>query len=99
MPPLSPILVTNGVEEEVPLAYGGTFSYLGLNGEDFSQIERSLIVEEKLRAPVERGQKAGVLQYRLNGEILGEVEVLTDSSVKNAGFFDSLKKSAWAFLI
>ncbi|MEY8336534.1 D-alanyl-D-alanine carboxypeptidase family protein [Lachnospiraceae bacterium 62-35] len=99
MPPLSPIPVTNGVEEEVPLTYGGTFSYLGLNGEDFSQIERSLIVEEKLRAPIEQGQKAGVLRYSLNGEILGEVEIFTDSSIKKAGFFDSLKKTAWAFLI
>ncbi|RGY96358.1 D-alanyl-D-alanine carboxypeptidase family protein [Clostridium sp. AM58-1XD] len=98
MPPLMPVEVINGVEDRVPLKYAGTFSYLGLNGEDFSKIEKKLIVEEKMQAPVEPGQKAGTLQYILNGNVLGEVEIITDGTVKKAGIFDYLKKMARGFL-
>ena len=40
MPELPVMPVQNGVESEVPLRYGGGFSYLGLHGEDFSRIEK-----------------------------------------------------------
>ena len=43
-------------------------------------------------APIELGQKAGVLEYWLNGEKIGEVSVLTAGSVKAAAYTDYLKK-------
>ena len=94
LPPLSPAQVINGIEDTVPLAYAGTFSYLGMNGEDFSKIEKKMTLEEKLTAPVQPGQKAGMLQYILDGNILGQVDIITDGSVKKAGFLDCLKKAA-----
>lgn len=45
-----------------------------------------------MEAPVEKGQKAGVLRYELNGKVLGEVEVLTDGEVEKAGYWDCLRK-------
>jgi D-alanyl-D-alanine carboxypeptidase (penicillin-binding protein 5/6) len=50
-----------------------------------------------MEAPVEPGQKAGVLEYTLGGRKLGEIDVLTDGSVKKAGYPDYLKKlvNAW----
>lgn len=95
--PLGGMPVTGGVEETVPLKYDGVFSYLGLHGEDFTAVEKTLVLEEALPAPVEPGQKAGVLEYTLNGEKLGEINVLTDGSVREAGFMDYLKKlfHAW----
>lgn len=92
MPPLSPMLVTHGVEETVPLAYGGEFSYLSLNGEDLSAISRDLVLDDMVVAPVEPGMKVGVLRYSLGDTLLGEVDVLTDGSVKEAGFKDYLQQ-------
>jgi len=89
---LPQMMVRNGVEEQVPVKYNGSFSYLSLSGEDFSQVEKELVMEEFLEAPVEPGQRAGVLQYRLGGKTLGEVEIVTDGTVKKAGFGDYLKK-------
>lgn len=63
--PLPEMPVKNGVEDAVPLTYDGTFSYLSINGEDFSKVEKTLILEESLTAPVEPGRKAGVLSYSL----------------------------------
>lgn len=92
MLPLPEMLVKNGVEETVPLKYGGTFSYLSLKGEDFNNIERELVLSELLEAPVDPGQVAGTLRYSLNGKTLGEVPVLTDGTVEEAGFRDYFGK-------
>lgn len=95
--PLMPMPVTGGVEDEAPLVYDGTFSYLSLNGEDLGAIEKKLVLRESVPAPVEPGQKAGVLEYTLNGKKLGEVNVLTNGSIREAGYTDYLKKllRAW----
>ena len=97
MLPLLPMAVKNGVEDTVPLRYEGVFSYLSLNGEDLASIEKELVLEEALEAPIEPGMKAGVLRYSLNGKVLGELPVLTDGTVREAGFKDYLKKlvNAW----
>lgn len=97
MPALPQMPVRNGVEDTVPLAYAGGFSYLGLGGEDFSAVEKKLMIPEELEAPVEPGSKVGVLRYELAGKALGEVEILTDGGVKKAGFLDYLKRlqKAW----
>ncbi|MEG0688044.1 MAG: D-alanyl-D-alanine carboxypeptidase family protein [Hungatella sp.] len=97
MLPLPELQVRNGVEEWVPLRYDGTFSYLSLKGEDLSMITKELILDESVEAPVEPGSKVGELQYRLHGELLGGLPVLTDGSVKRAGYWDYFRKlgGAW----
>lgn len=99
MPPLENMKVLGGKTEEVLLKYEGTFSYLGMNGEDFSAVEKTAELEEALQAPVEPGQKAGVLRYSLGGKELGQVEIVTDGSVEKAGFWDYIKKAAFGWLV
>ena len=88
MPVLPELDVADGVEPSVTLQYAGGFSYLGLGGEDFSSIEKKLLLPETMQAPVTEGEKAGVLRYELNGKALGEVDILTADSVEKAGFSD-----------
>lgn len=90
MPVLPELDVADGVEPSVTLQYAGGFSYLGLGGEDFSSIEKKLLLPETMQAPVTEGEKAGVLRYELNGKALGEVDILTADSVEKAGFSDYL---------
>lgn len=99
MPELPRMEVTDGVEDTVPLKYGGGFSYLSLSGEDFTAVEKKLMIPEALEAPVEPGERAGVLRYELNGKALGEVDILTDGSVKKAGYRDYLGKLKRAWLM
>ena len=91
MPSLPNLMVEEGVEESVPLRYEGTFSYLGIKGEDFSAVEKKLMLPDFLPAPVKQGEKAGVLRYELKGTVLGEVEILTDGEVEKADFWDYLR--------
>ena len=49
MPKLPLMAVTDGIEDFVPLSYQGEFSYLSLNGEDFSQVEKKLMLPDSKR--------------------------------------------------
>ena len=98
-PPVLPSMpVEGGVEEQIGLVYDGAFSYLSTSGEDFGTIERILKLEETLKAPVEAGQKAGILEYRLQGEKIGEILVVTETAVRQAGYPDYLKRLVLAWL-
>ena len=98
-PPVLPSMpVEGGVEEQTGLVYDGAFSYLSTDGEDFGTIERILKLEETLKAPVEAGQKAGILEYRLQGEKIGEIPVITETAVRQAGYPDYLKRLVLAWL-
>ncbi len=91
--------VENGVDDAVELRYEGTFAYLGLHGEDFNAVERTLKLPESLQAPVEEGQAAGVVEYHIGGEKLGELPVVTAGSVRDAKFGDYVKKMAGALFM
>lgn len=99
MLPLPVMPVVDGVESQVSLRYQGTFSYLSLSGEDFQTIEKKLMLPDTMEAPVETGEKAGVLRYELNGKVLGEVEILADGAVEKAGYVDYLKKLRRAWMM
>lgn len=89
--PLPKMQVRNGVQPEVSLKYGGEFSYLMLGGESKDQIERQLILEERVEAPVQAGQKVGSLNYLMNGKSIGSVDILTVDAVEKAGFMDYVR--------
>ena len=97
MLPLPDMVVDNGVVDQVPLKYGGSFSYLSLKGEDFSTIEKKLELVPSVSAPVEEGQKAGNLIYSIGGKKIGEVPVLTAQGVREAKFTDYFKRLWMAF--
>lgn len=88
---LPEISVEGGIKSGAGLVLGSTFSYLCLKGEDLSAVEKKLVLSESLPAPVEQGEKAGVLEYLLNGEKIGEVDVVTAEAVREAQYGDYLK--------
>lgn len=92
MPPLDPVPVQNGIVDTVPVEYLDSFSYLSLTGEDLSAMERELVLEENIQAPVAKGDLMGYLVYRLNGEELGRVSVVASQEVREAKFTDYLKR-------
>ncbi len=91
--------VENGVREEIALRYGGSFSYLGVNGEDFSAITKEWIYDQPVKAPVTEGDTVGSLVYSLNGTEIGRIPILAAESVEEAGYFDYWKRVWEEFLL
>jgi len=90
--------VNGGVEDHVSLTYGTPFSYLSTEGEDFSNIEKSLELPESVEAPLEEGQVVGRLVYRMNGQELGRADILTQNAVGEAGWMDYLTQLFFRWL-
>ncbi|MCM1162169.1 MAG: D-alanyl-D-alanine carboxypeptidase [Roseburia sp.] len=84
--------IAGGVEESVPLVYGGAFQYLDVSGKNLSQVTKEIKVAEVGNAPVEEGQKAGEAVYMLDGAKIGSVDILYGASVKEAVFKDYIWK-------
>lgn len=91
--------VENGVDDVVELRYEGIFACLGLHGENFDAVEKTLKLPEALQAPVEEGQAVGVVEYHIGGEKLGELPVVTAGSVRDAKFGDYVRKVAGALFM
>ena len=89
--------VRGGKQEEADLIYETEFSYLSTSGEDFSQIEKELLLEKELKAPVKKGQQAGTLVYTLGDKKIGEVSVLTAEAVEATDYPYALSRvlSGW----
>ena len=97
--PLSEISVEGGVAESVPCEYDGTFTWLDTTGADLSGITKEYRMDTSVWAPVKKGERVGVVSYRLNGEEIGTVDILISEDVEKAGFLDYLKKIAIYFTL
>ncbi len=96
---LPELCVTGGVKENVSCEYDGEFRYLDLDGKNINGITKTLYMKEKLRAPVKKGQKAGKLVYRLDGNEIGYLDVITTEPVRKARYIDCIRKILFQYRI
>lgn len=92
MPSLEDIQVRRSTIKKIPVKYDGQFSYVSTANEDFSTIEKEIVMEEKVEAPVGKNMKVGQINYKLNGKTLGSVNIVTDGEAPKATFMDYLKQ-------
>ena len=91
--------VERGVEEEVPLCFGGEFRYLDIAGNNLEAVEKVIELPESVQAPVTEGGEAGTARYLLNGSEIGSVPILYGATVEKAGYLDYLKKVVGFYLL
>lgn len=96
---LPPMPVERGVEEEVPLCFGGEFRYLDIAGNNLEAVEKVIELPESVQAPVTEGGEAGKARYLLNGSEIGSVPILYGATVDKAGYLDYLKKVVGFYLL
>ncbi len=85
---------------------GGTVGICGVSYSDFStlvskgddkRIEKSVFCPEKLYAPIREGDKIGVVEYTLDGNIIGSCDIIATETVEKISFFglfyEMLKKT------
>ena len=97
-PALSELETPGGDREAVPLAYRSSFSWLSVNREDLSQIEKEIELEP-LSLPLEMGQTVGRLVYRLKGTEIGSVDILAAGAARRANYFDYWARLWYNWLI
>ena len=96
---LKNIDVEGGLEDAVQIVYENTFSYLDTTGADLTGITKEIKLQKTLKAPVKKGEKAGEVQYFLNGKKIGKVNIITLEKIEKAHFFDFLGKVMKVFCV
>ena len=82
--------VKGGVQDYLRLAYGETFRYVDVDGNDLSLIEKELVLEPEVVAPIEEGQAVGEMVYKLKGTRIGSVSIQAAQAVPKATYMDCL---------
>lgn len=96
---LPDIPVIGGKENSVLGEPETKFRYLDVTGADFSQIEKKVICEEKLEAPVSKGDVIGKISYSLLGEDIGYVNIIATQDIEKAHLKDYLQKIVLRYLL
>lgn len=89
-PLVEPAAVKQGEEKQVNVRQESPFAYIDTTGADLNAIERKVVIEEELEAPIEEGQKVGEAQYFLNGEQIGSVDIVAAEGVKKMTYRSAL---------
>lgn len=95
--PLHPL--EGSIADLVSLKYEDAFRYLDVTGKNLANMEKILELPEVLQAPLEEGQIVGKAVYRLDGEKVGEVNILSGETAKEAKYPDYLLKVFDHFLL
>ena len=75
------VKVKRGETDQVEAVQEQGFSHVDVSGTDLSGIEKKVLPDNSLEAPVKKGQKAGKVQYLLGGKTIGEVDLVTTEEV------------------
>ena len=94
---LDSLRVLGGVSDECGIIYN-SFSAVTDKGTE-KNIEQNIIIPETLSAPVKSGQKIGVIEYKLNGEKIGEADIITCDEINKIGYFELFMKLYKKFLL
>lgn len=96
---LQPAKVENGVEDTVDVRRAESFSYLNTDGANINGIERSIEMNQKIKAPVREGDIVGNIIYSLDNTEIGRTAVVAAENLKEASFLDYLQDAAGQWMI
>lgn len=91
-PALSPVSIHNGTKEMLSCKYDKNFSYVFTSEINPDKIQKKVIFQKNLSAPIKKNQVIGKLEYSYHEKNIGSVSILASHSVKKATYLDYLKK-------
>lgn len=84
--PLTEVPVIKGQKDKVSVKIEAPFYYVFTEGENLSLIEREVILNPEIKAPLVTGDVVGEYCYKLNGKELGSVAIVCTEEVKEMTF-------------
>ncbi len=82
---INEIEIENGVEKTVKIKAPNNFGAL-LKKSEAAAITQKLNLKENITAPVKKDEAVGAVDFYLNDEIIGQVEIVADESVDKMSF-------------
>ena len=93
------IPIIGAVQKEAAISPQSAFTYLNTTGEDIGGITKEVKLPEQVEAPVISGKKTGEIEYYLNGNKIGSVDLIFTEDIEKASYSDYFLLSFRAFLL
>ena len=91
-PALSTVPVHNGTKEFISCKYKKNFSYVFTSEINQNNIQKKVVFQKNLSAPIKKNQIIGRLEYSYNNKKIGKVSILASETVGKAKYTDYLQK-------
>ena len=91
-PALSTVPVHNGTKESISCKYEKNFSYVFTSEINQNNIQKKIVFQKNLSAPIKKNQVIGRLEYSYNNKKIGTVSILASETVEKAKYGDYLQK-------
>lgn len=91
-PALSSVPVHNGTKEFISCKYEKNFSYVFTSEINQNNIQKKVVFQKNLSAPIKKNQVIGRLEYSYNNKKIGTVSILASETVGKAKYTDYLQK-------
>ena len=91
---MEPVIVKieKSTKKETELIPEVPFSYVSIGKTDINNITEELYLYESIVAPIEQGEELGMIIYKLNGEEIGRVALVSKEEIVRAKYFDYIKE-------
>lgn len=84
------IPVRGSLTKEIIIRPQTAFSHTFTGNEDTTAVEKKIIIDDTIEAPVKKGDVVGKLEYSYKGNILGFVNLIADNNAPKASLTDYL---------
>lgn len=90
------VKVNGGEKELVKGIARDKFSYISTDGSDVNNVTKKVVYDDKIKAPISKGDKIGVIEYYLGDTKIGDIQIIATENVDKAGYLyvllDTFKK-------
>lgn len=97
--PVGKAKVIRGVKKTAKAKQKEPFAYVDTKGLDLTGMKRKVVWNKKIQAPIRKGQVLGMSVYYLNGEKVGNVEIVAAEAVGEITYKTVAKEAARSFLL
>ncbi|MCP8966945.1 D-alanyl-D-alanine carboxypeptidase family protein [Ectobacillus ponti] len=94
---IASIKVSRGKQKEVGLIASGNVSLLLKRGETAKNITKEIIKDEKVKAPIQKGDALGTLVVKNDGKVVAKQTLVASQDVKKATLWELFKQSFGVF--
>jgi len=85
--------VNKGSSPEVNIIASQNFGILSKKGTNADDLEKEIIINEEIHAPINQGDVLGHMIVRMKGQEVGKLNLIAESSIEKATWWELLKRA------
>ncbi len=91
---MEPVIVEveKSMQNKTELVPKDVFTYISIGNEDLSKITEEVYLYESIVAPIEKDDELGMIIYKINGEEIGRVPLVSKEEIVRAKYIDYVKE-------